>query len=56
MLDFKIDFLNEIPVIWTVFSSIAIAVIYYFAVQKNKPFEPVTSGGGRPLGIASAEA
>ena len=42
LVDFKIDFLNKIPVIWTVFSLIAIiGAIYYFAVQKKKPFEPV---------------
>jgi amino acid transporter len=42
LVDFKIDFLNEIPVIWTVFSVILLAgAIYYFAVQKRKPFEPV---------------
>ena len=42
LVDFKIDFLNKIPVIWTVFSLIAIiGAIYYFAVQKKKPFEAV---------------
>jgi amino acid transporter len=42
LVDFKIDFLNKIPVIWTVFSLIAIVgAIYYFAVQKKKPFEAV---------------
>jgi len=42
LVDFKIDPLNKIPVIWTVFSLIGIiGAIYYFAVQKKKPFEPV---------------
>jgi amino acid transporter len=42
LVDFKIDFLNKIPVIWTVFSLIAlVGAIYYFAVQKKKPFEAV---------------
>ena len=42
LVDFKIDFLNKIPVIWTVFSLIAIVgAIYYFAFQKKKPFEAV---------------
>ena len=42
LVDFKVDFLNKIPVIWTVFSLIAIVgAIYYFAVQKKKPFEAV---------------
>ena len=42
LVDFKIGFLNEIPVIWTVFGVvILIGAIYYFAVQKQKPFEAV---------------
>jgi amino acid transporter len=58
LVDFKIDFLNKIPVIWTVFSLIAIAgAIYYFAVQKQKPFEPVRPPEEEDLsGIAPAEA
>jgi len=58
LVDFKIDFLNKIPVIWTVFSLIAIAgAIYYFAVQKKKPFEPVRPPEEEDLsGIVPAEA
>jgi hypothetical protein len=58
LVDFKIDFLNKIPVIWTVFSLIAIAgAIYYFAVQKKKPFEPVHPPEEEDLsGIAPATA
>ncbi len=42
MVDFKIGFLNDIPVIWTVFALVTIiGAIYYFAVQRNKPFEAV---------------
>ena len=42
LVDFKIDFLNEIPVIWTVFAVIIIVgAIYYFAVQRMKPGEVV---------------
>jgi urea carboxylase system permease len=42
LVDFKIDFLNEIPVIWTVFAVIIIVgAIYYFAVQRRKPGEVV---------------
>lgn len=42
LVDFKIDFLNKIPVIWTVFALvIIIGAIYYFAIQRNKPFEAV---------------
>ena len=41
-VDFKIGFLNEIPLIWTVFALvIIIGAIYYFAVQKKKAWEPV---------------
>jgi len=58
LVDFKIDFLNKIPVIWTVFAIvIIIGAIYYFAVQKNKPFEPVRPPEEEDLsGIAPATA
>jgi urea carboxylase system permease len=42
LVDFKIDFLNEIPIIWLVFSVVLISgAIYYLAVQRNKPYEAV---------------
>ncbi len=42
LLNFHIGFLNNIPVLWTVFGLILLlGVIYYFAVQRNKPFTPV---------------
>ena len=58
LVDFKIDFLNKIPVIWTVFALvITIGAIYYFAVQKNKPFEPVRPPEEEDLsGIAPVSA
>ena len=58
LVDFKIDFLNDIPVIWTVFSVILIVgAIYYFAAQKRKPFEPVRPPEDEDLtGIAPATA
>lgn len=58
LVDFKIGFLNEIPVIWTVFALvIIIGAIYYFAVQRNKPFEAVRPPEEEDLaGIAPAEA
>ena len=58
LVDFKIDFLDNIPVIWTVFSLIAIVgAIYYFAVQKKKPFVPVQPPEEEDLsGIAPVEA
>jgi amino acid transporter len=56
LVDFKIGFLNEIPVIWTVFGLVILAgAIYYFAVQKQKPFEPVRPPEEEDLeGIAPA--
>jgi urea carboxylase system permease len=55
LVDFKIDFLNEIPVIWTVFALIIIAgAIYYFAVQRKKPYEAVVAPTDEDLaGIVS---
>jgi urea carboxylase system permease len=42
LVDFKIGFLNEIPIIWLVFSVVLIiGTIYYVAVQHNKPYEAV---------------
>ena len=58
LVDFKIGFLNEIPVIWTVFALVSIiGAIYYFAVQRNKPFVAVRPPDEEDLaGIAPAEA
>jgi urea carboxylase system permease len=42
LVDFKIGFLNEIPIIWLVFAVVLIiGAIYYFTVQRNKPYEAV---------------
>src|SRR5262249_27629263 len=42
LLDFKIDFLNKVPVIWTVFAVIFVAgALYYWLAQRKKPWEPV---------------
>jgi amino acid transporter len=39
---FGIDWLNKIPIIWTVTAFIVlVGLIYYLAVQRNKPFTPV---------------
>jgi amino acid transporter len=55
LVDFKIGFLNDIPVIWTVFAIIIIVgAIYYYAVQRNKQLEPVRPPEDVPSGIASA--
>ena len=55
-MDFKIGFLNEIPMIWMVFAVVLIiGAIYYFAVQRNKPYEAVVApdrrrpDGDRPV-------
>ena len=46
LLDFKIDFLNKIPVIWTVFVVIFVAgALYYWLAQRKKPWEPVVPPG-----------
>ena len=43
-LDFHIGFLNNIPILWTVFVFIAaIGAIYYLAVGRTKEFAPVIS-------------
>jgi urea carboxylase system permease len=42
LLNLPLTFLNNIPVLWTVFAVILlIGAAYYFAVQRNKPFAPV---------------
>jgi hypothetical protein len=56
LVDFKVSFLNEIPIIWLVFGVVLIAgAIYYFAVQRNKPYTVVTIPEDEDLsGIAPA--
>jgi len=42
LLNFHVGFLNNIPIFWTVVVGITlVGAIYYFAVQRNKPFTPV---------------
>jgi hypothetical protein len=54
LVDFKIDFLNKIPVIWTVFTLVIIVgAIYYYAVQRHKPYEAVVAPLEEPSGIVS---
>jgi hypothetical protein len=37
-----VDWLNRIPIIWTVTVFIAlVGLIYYYGFQRNKPFTPV---------------
>ena len=55
LLDFKIDALNKIPVIWTVFAVIFISgALYYLLVQRKKPWEPVVPPDEDLTGIAPA--
>jgi amino acid transporter len=53
-LDFHIDFLNKIPILWTVFVFIVvIGAIYYLAVGRNKQFAPVIAPAGDDAPLAS---
>jgi urea carboxylase system permease len=53
LVDFKIGFLNELPVIWTVFAAILIAgALYYWTVQRKKPWEPSVPPDEDMAGIA----
>jgi len=54
LVDYKIDFLNKIPLIWTVFAFVIIVgAIYYFTVQRKKPYEAVVPPDEDLAGIAS---
>ncbi len=54
LVDFKIGFLNDIPVIWTIFALIFISgALYYWLVQRNKPYAPVVSPDEDLSGIVS---
>ena len=54
LVDFKIGFLNEIPIIWLVFSVVLIVgAIYYLAVQRNKPYEAVVPPDEDLAGVVS---
>lgn len=54
LVDFKIGFLNEIPIIWLVFSVVLIiGAIYYLAVQRNKPYEAVVPPDEDLAGVVS---
>ena len=54
-LDFHIDFLNKIPILWTVFVFVVlIGVIYYLAVGRRKEFAPVIAPAGDDAPLVSA--
>ena len=47
LLDFHIGWLNNIPILWTVFVVLAaIGLIYYLAVGRSKAFAPVVTPAG----------
>jgi len=57
LLDFHIDFLNKIPILWTVFVFIVlIGAIYYLAVGRNKEFAPVIAPAGDDAPLVEAAA
>jgi amino acid transporter len=54
LLNFHIDALNKIPIIWTVFAAIFIGgALYYWLAQRKKPWEPVVPPGEDLSGIAA---
>jgi amino acid transporter len=54
-LDFHIDFLNKIPILWTVFVFIVlVGAIYYLAVGRNKEFAPVIAPAADDAPLVSA--
>jgi len=55
LLNFHIDFLNKIPILWTVFVFIVlVGVIYYLAVGRRKQFAPVIAPAGDDAPLVQA--
>jgi len=55
LTDFHIDFLNKIPILWTVFVFIVVVgVIYYLAVGRRKEIAPVISPSADDPPLVSA--
>jgi amino acid transporter len=55
LLNFHIDFLNKIPILWTVFVFVVVlGVIYYLAVGRRKEFAPVIAPAGDDAPLVSA--
>jgi amino acid transporter len=55
LLDFHINFLNKIPILWTVFVFIVlVGAIYYLAVGRRKEFAPVIAPAGDDAPLVSA--
>ncbi len=57
LLDFHIDFLNKIPILWTVFVFIVlVGAIYYLAVGRTKQFAPVIAPAGDDAPLVAGAA
>src|SRR4029077_7744733 len=57
LLNFHIGFLNDIPILWTVFIFIlVVGALYYLITGRNKEFAPVTAPEGEPLPAAEGAA
>jgi amino acid transporter len=55
LLNFHIDFLNKIPILWTVFVFIVVVGgIYYLAVGRRKEFAPVVAPAGDDAPLVQA--
>jgi amino acid transporter len=55
LVDFHIDFLNKIPILWTVFVFVVlVGAIYYLAVGRRKEFAPVIAPAGDDAPLVSA--
>ena len=56
LLDFHIDFLNKIPILWTVFIFIVlVGVLYYLVRGRRKEFAPVIMPAGDDAPLVSAK-
>jgi amino acid transporter len=54
LLDFHIGWLNNIPILWTVFVVLAvIGLIYYLAVGRSKAFAPIVAPAGDDAPLVS---
>ena len=54
-LNFHIDFLNKIPILWTVFVFVVVVgAIYYLAVGRRKEFAPVIAPAGDDAPLVAA--
>jgi amino acid transporter len=57
LLNFHIDFLNKIPILWTVFVFIAVVgAIYYLVRGRTKEFAPVIAPAGDDVALVSGAA